>query len=316
MHGEAEARLLQPLTLEDQCLQGADQPGVPLLVQRGLSAHGPRAQQRAGQLVNIEEFKNDYRKLSVQCKDFVAEVEAILNGDLKSAEPLEVNRHKASLSHVKLAITPQRSSVLCWSWPWAFHSWPSVTGSHLAAGLIRRVSAGLACGQTRECRTLLQQPIWTCQKKSKLGKILQTPFMKFVAHTTSFVIFLGLLVFNASDRSEGITTLPNITVIDYPKQIFRVKNPQFTWTEMLIVYVDSYDQESDLSKVMLPPEIQYFTYTDNEEIYSFESTSRQKKKKKKEREREEVIKELKEIKQDISNFIVYFWRTRAKQLRN
>ncbi|XP_059867840.1 short transient receptor potential channel 3 isoform X4 [Delphinus delphis] len=152
---------------------------------------------------------------------------------------------------------------------------------------------------------------------SRLGKILRSPFMKFVAHAASFIIFLCLLVFNASDRFEGITTLPNITVIDYPKQIFRVKTTQFTWTEMLIMvwvlgmmwseckelwlegpreyilqlwnvldfgmlsifiaaftarflaflqatkaqhYVDSYVQESDLSEVTLPPEIQYFTY--------------------------------------------------------
>uniref|UniRef100_A0A6I8N9K5 Transient receptor potential cation channel subfamily C member 3 n=1 Tax=Ornithorhynchus anatinus TaxID=9258 RepID=A0A6I8N9K5_ORNAN len=70
---------------------------------------------------------------------------------------------------------------------------------------------------------------------SRLGKILRSPFMKFVAHAASFIIFLCLLVFNASDRFEGITTLPNITVIDYPKQIFRVKTTQFTWTEMLIM---------------------------------------------------------------------------------
>ncbi|XP_074132501.1 short transient receptor potential channel 3 [Sminthopsis crassicaudata] len=152
---------------------------------------------------------------------------------------------------------------------------------------------------------------------SRLGKILRSPFMKFVAHAASFIIFLCLLVFNASDRFEGITTLPNITVIDYPKQIFRVKTTQFTWTEMLIMvwvlgmmwseckelwlegpreyilqlwnvldfgmlsifiaaftarflaflqatkaqqYVDSYIEESDLSEVTLPPEIQYFTY--------------------------------------------------------
>uniref|UniRef100_A0A8C7B1H4 Transient receptor potential cation channel subfamily C member 3 n=1 Tax=Neovison vison TaxID=452646 RepID=A0A8C7B1H4_NEOVI len=222
-------------------------------------------------LANIEkEFKNDYRKLSMQCKDFVVgvldlcrdseEVEAILNGDLESTEPLELHRHKASLSRVKLAIK---------------------------------------------------------YEVKKLGKILRSPFMKFVAHAASFIIFLGLLVFNASDRFEGITTLPNITVIDYPKQIFRVKTTQFTWTEMLIMvwvlgmmwseckelwlegpreyilqlwnvldfgmlsifiaaftarflaflqatkaqqYVDSYVQESDLSEVTLPPEIQYFTY--------------------------------------------------------
>uniref|UniRef100_A0A672UEW0 Transient receptor potential cation channel subfamily C member 3 n=2 Tax=Telluraves TaxID=3073808 RepID=A0A672UEW0_STRHB len=221
-------------------------------------------------LANIEkEFKNDYRKLSMQCKDFVVgvldlcrdseEVEAILNGDLNS-EPVEAQRHRASLSRVKLAIK---------------------------------------------------------YEVKKLGRILRSPFMKFVAHAASFIIFLGLLVFNASDRFEGITTLPNVTVTDYPKQIFRVKTTQFTWTEMLIMvwvlgmmwseckelwlegpreyilqlwnvldfgmlsifiaaftarllaflqatkaqqYVDNYIEENDLSEVTLPPEIEYFTY--------------------------------------------------------
>nr|XP_033794546.1 short transient receptor potential channel 3 isoform X2 [Geotrypetes seraphini] len=221
-------------------------------------------------LANIEkEFKNDYRKLSMQCKDFVVgvldlcrdseEVEAILNGDICS-EPMEVQRHRASLSRVKLAIK---------------------------------------------------------YEVKKFGKILRSPFMKFVAHAASFIIFLCLLVFNASDRFEGIKTLPNITVIEYPKQIFRVRTTRFTWTEMLIMvwilgmmwseckelwlegpreyilqlwnildfgmlsifiaaftarllafiqatkaqqYVDKYIPDSDLSMVTLPPEIEYFTY--------------------------------------------------------
>ncbi|XP_060707292.1 short transient receptor potential channel 3 isoform X2 [Hemiscyllium ocellatum] len=70
---------------------------------------------------------------------------------------------------------------------------------------------------------------------SKLGKMLRSPFMKFVMHAASFIIFLCLLVFNASDRFEGIKTLPNVTVIDYPKQVFRMKTTMFTWTEMLIM---------------------------------------------------------------------------------
>ncbi|XP_004420220.1 PREDICTED: short transient receptor potential channel 7 isoform X2 [Ceratotherium simum simum] len=70
---------------------------------------------------------------------------------------------------------------------------------------------------------------------SKLGRTLRSPFMKFVAHAVSFTIFLGLLVVNASDRFEGVKTLPNETFTDYPKQIFRVKTTQFSWTEMLIM---------------------------------------------------------------------------------
>ncbi|XP_008830047.1 short transient receptor potential channel 7 isoform X3 [Nannospalax galili] len=69
----------------------------------------------------------------------------------------------------------------------------------------------------------------------KLGRTLRSPFMKFVAHAVSFTIFLGLLVVNASDRFEGVKTLPNETFTDYPKQVFRVKTTQFSWTEMLIM---------------------------------------------------------------------------------
>nr|XP_060621314.1 short transient receptor potential channel 7 isoform X4 [Anolis sagrei ordinatus] len=70
---------------------------------------------------------------------------------------------------------------------------------------------------------------------SKLGRTLRSPFMKFVAHAVSFTIFLGLLVVNASDRFEGVKLLPNETAMDHPKQIFRVKTTQFSWTEMLIM---------------------------------------------------------------------------------
>uniref|UniRef100_A0A3B4CUE4 Transient receptor ion channel domain-containing protein n=1 Tax=Pygocentrus nattereri TaxID=42514 RepID=A0A3B4CUE4_PYGNA len=138
-------------------------------------------------LANIEtEFKNDYRKLSMQCKDFVVgvldlcrdteEVEAILNGDVDQIPPTEHQR--PCLSRVKLAIK---------------------------------------------------------YEVKKLGQILRSPFMKFVAHAVSFTLFLGLLVLNASDRFEGVKNLPNETITDHPRQVFRVKTTQFSWTELLIM---------------------------------------------------------------------------------
>ncbi|XP_016327280.1 short transient receptor potential channel 7-like [Sinocyclocheilus anshuiensis] len=138
-------------------------------------------------LANIEtEFKNDYRKLSMQCKDFVVgvldlcrdteEVEAILNGDVDQNPPTEHQR--PCLSRIKLAIK---------------------------------------------------------YEVKKLGQILRSPFMKFVAHAVSFTIFLGLLVLNASDRFEGVKNLPNETITDHPRQVFRVKTTQFSWTELLIM---------------------------------------------------------------------------------
>ncbi|XP_075756558.1 short transient receptor potential channel 7 [Pelodiscus sinensis] len=223
-------------------------------------------------LANIEtEFKNDYRKLSMQCKDFVVgvldlcrdteEVEAILNGDVNIKVWPE--HHRPSLSRIKLAIK---------------------------------------------------------YEVKKLGRILRSPFMKFVAHAVSFTIFLGLLVVNASDRFEGVKNLPNETITDHPKQIFRVKTTQFSWTELLIMkwvlgmiwseckeiweegpreyvmhlwnlldfgmlsifvasftarfmaflkateaqqYVDQYVPDDDLTNVTLPPEVAYFTYARN-----------------------------------------------------
>ncbi|KFO36782.1 Short transient receptor potential channel 3 [Fukomys damarensis] len=248
-------------------------------------------------LANIEkEFKNDYRKLSMQCKDFVVgvldlcrdseEVEAILNGDLGSTEPLEVHRHKPSLSRVKLAIKYEvkkcagkaRNVSNAVRATGALQSlWSAYLGqcgpgpcSLLSSGALREFEnlesmfnfvAHPNCQQQlltiwyenlsglREqtiaikCLVVLVVALglpflaigYWIAPCSRLGKVLRSPFMKFVAHAASFIIFLGLLVFNASDRFEGIATLPNITVTDYPKQIFRVKTTQFTWTEMLIM---------------------------------------------------------------------------------
>uniref|UniRef100_A0A8C7TFM4 Transient receptor potential cation channel, subfamily C, member 3 n=1 Tax=Oncorhynchus mykiss TaxID=8022 RepID=A0A8C7TFM4_ONCMY len=221
-------------------------------------------------LANIEkEFKNDYRKLSMQCKDFVVgvldlcrdteEVEAILNGDV-TAEKESGQGLRSLLSRVKLAIK---------------------------------------------------------YEVKKLGNALRSPFMKFVAHAASFIIFLCLLLFNASDRFEGIRTMPNVTVTDHPMQIYRVKTTEFSWTEILIMvwvtgmmwseckelwtegpreysqqlwnvldfgmlsifiaaftarffaflqatraqqYVNEKIHATDLSLVTLPPEVKYFTY--------------------------------------------------------
>ncbi|KAF1500688.1 Short transient receptor potential channel 3, partial [Eudyptula minor] len=194
-------------------------------------------------LANIEkEFKNDYRKLSMQCKDFVVgvldlcrdseEVEAILNGDLNS-EPVEAQRHRASLSRVKLAIKyevkkfvahPNCQQQLLTIW---YENLSGLREQTIAIKclVVLVVALGLP---------FLAIGYWIAPC-SRLGRVLRSPFMKFVAHAASFIIFLGLLVFNASDRFEGITTLPNVTVTDYPKQIFRVKTTQFTWTEMLIM---------------------------------------------------------------------------------
>ncbi|XP_006899552.1 PREDICTED: short transient receptor potential channel 7 isoform X1 [Elephantulus edwardii] len=193
-------------------------------------------------LANIEtEFKNDYRKLSMQCKDFVVgvldlcrdteEVEAILNGDMNFQ--VWSDHHRPSLSRIKLAIKyevkkfvahPNCQQQLLTMW------YENLSGLRQQSIAVKFLAVfGVSIGLP-----FLAIAYWIAPC-SKLGRTLRSPFMKFVAHAVSFTIFLGLLVVNASDRFEGVKTLPNETFTDYPKQIFRVKTTQFSWTEMLIM---------------------------------------------------------------------------------
>ncbi|XP_071614880.1 short transient receptor potential channel 7 isoform X2 [Heliangelus exortis] len=193
-------------------------------------------------LANIEtEFKNDYRKLSMQCKDFVVgvldlcrdteEVEAILNGDVNIH--LCPEHHRPSLSRIKLAIKyevkkfvahPNCQQQLLTMW------YENLSGLRQQSIAVKFLAVfGVSIGLP-----FLAIAYWIAPC-SKLGRTLRSPFMKFVAHAVSFTIFLGLLVVNASDRFEGVKHLPNETITDHPKQIFRVKTTQFSWTELLIM---------------------------------------------------------------------------------
>uniref|UniRef100_A0A3Q2PHK2 Transient receptor potential cation channel subfamily C member 7 n=1 Tax=Fundulus heteroclitus TaxID=8078 RepID=A0A3Q2PHK2_FUNHE len=193
-------------------------------------------------LANIEtEFKNDYRKLSMQCKDFVVgvldlcrdteEVEAILNGDVDQCPPSPYNR--PCLSRVKLAIKYEVKKFV--AHPNCQQQLLTIWYENLPG--LRQQSIGVKCwtvlGVTVGLPFLaIAYWIMPC---SKIGQILRSPFMKFVAHAVSFTLFLGLLIVNASDRFEGVKNLPNETITDHPRQVFRVKTTQFSWTEMLIM---------------------------------------------------------------------------------
>ncbi|XP_032812352.1 short transient receptor potential channel 7-like [Petromyzon marinus] len=206
-------------------------------------------------LANIEkEFKNDYKKLSGQCKDFVVglldlcrdteEVEAILNGVAATEAsqggpatslPLQRNRRqwRPTLSRLKLSIKfevkkfvahPNCQQQLLSIW------YEDVSG-------LRQRSVGVKCLVVLGvalCMPLLALAYWVAPC-SRLGQVLRSPFMKFVAHACSFSVFLGLLIVNASDRFEGAPFLPNETRTDHPRQLFRVKTTTFSYTEMLIL---------------------------------------------------------------------------------
>ncbi|EHB12873.1 Short transient receptor potential channel 6 [Heterocephalus glaber] len=193
-------------------------------------------------LANIEkEFKNDYKKLSMQCKDFVVglldlcrnteEVEAILNGDVETCQPGDQGR--PNLSRLKLAIKyevkkfvahPNCQQQLLSIW---YENLSGLRQQTMAVKFL--VVLGVAIGLP------FLALIYWCAPCSKMGKIMRGPFMKFVAHAASFTIFLGLLVMNAADRFEGTKLLPNETSTDNAKQLFRMKTSCFSWMEMLII---------------------------------------------------------------------------------
>uniref|UniRef100_A0A672S0B7 Transient receptor potential cation channel, subfamily C, member 7a n=1 Tax=Sinocyclocheilus grahami TaxID=75366 RepID=A0A672S0B7_SINGR len=189
------------------------------------------------QLANIEtEFKNDYRKLSMKCKDIVVgildlcrnteEVEAILNGDVDQSLPMEWFPKTMFNSMISLQFVAHPNCQLQLLTLW----YENLSGLRQQSISVKFWTVlGVMVGLP-----FLAIAYWI-MPCSKVGQVLRSPFMKFVAHAVSFSLFLGLLVLSASDRFAGVKNLPNETITDHPLQIFRIKTTQLSWTEMLIM---------------------------------------------------------------------------------
>ncbi|XP_077403108.1 short transient receptor potential channel 6-like isoform X2 [Vanacampus margaritifer] len=200
-------------------------------------------------LANIEkEFKNDYCRLSSQCKDFVVglldlcrsteEVEAILNGETADEDSYDPPG-RPSLTRLKLAIKyelkkfvahPNCQQQLLSIW---YENLPGLRQQTTAIKLL--VVLAVAMGLPG-----LALAYWIAPC-SRVGRVMRSPFMKFVAHASSFTIFLGLLILNAADRFAGTTLLPNMThhnlpeVDANPMLLYRMTTTPFTWMEILII---------------------------------------------------------------------------------
>uniref|UniRef100_A0A3P9IKC4 Transient receptor potential cation channel subfamily C member 6 n=1 Tax=Oryzias latipes TaxID=8090 RepID=A0A3P9IKC4_ORYLA len=192
-------------------------------------------------LANTEkEFKNDYKRLSMQCKDFVVglldlcrsteEVEAVLNGG-SPAHSGAAGRQ--NLIRLKLAIKyevkkfvahPNCQQQLRSIW---YENLSGIRQQSMAVKvlLVLAMAVGLP---------VLAFIHWIAPT-SKVGKLMCGPFVKFVAHAASFWMFLSLLVLNAADRFAGTSLLPNMTTRDYPSQVFRMKTTPFSWMEILMI---------------------------------------------------------------------------------
>ncbi|KAG7466561.1 short transient receptor potential channel 3-like [Solea senegalensis] len=202
-------------------------------------------------LANIEkEFKNDYCLLSSQCKDYVVglldlcrsteEVEAILSGEPESEDNDDLPS-RPSLTRLKLAIKyelkkfvahPNCQQQLLSIW---YENLPGLRQQTTAVKLL--VVLAVAVGLPG-----LAVAYWIAPC-GQVGKVMRSPFMKFVAHASSFTIFLGLLILNAADRFAGTTLLANMTHHQQPGSTFkseplllhRSTTTPFTWMEILII---------------------------------------------------------------------------------
>ncbi|XP_061595764.1 short transient receptor potential channel 6a isoform X2 [Cololabis saira] len=203
-------------------------------------------------LADIEkEFKNDYSRLSYQCKDYVVglldlcrsteEVEAILNGETACEDSFELPG-RPSLTRLKLAIKyelkkfvahPNCQQQLLSIW---YENLPGLRQQTTGVKLL--VVLAVAMGLPG-----LAVAYWVAPC-SRVGKVMRSPFMKFVAHASSFTIFLGLLILNAADRFAGTTLLPNMTHHLNPGSPLHVRDPlllhrkittPLTWMEILII---------------------------------------------------------------------------------
>uniref|UniRef100_A0A8C8YDM4 Transient receptor potential cation channel subfamily C member 7 n=1 Tax=Prolemur simus TaxID=1328070 RepID=A0A8C8YDM4_PROSS len=203
-------------------------------------------------LANIEtEFKNDYRKLSMQCKDFVVgvldlcrdteEVEAILNGDVNFQ--VWSDHHRPSLSRIKLAIKyevkkvnlslrtpfclplaitmPSSRELTSTLEPW-FPPWPHVVTNAKRTGKLTWPSPSPAGMIWSECKE-----IWEEGPR------------EYVLHLWNLLDFGMLSIFVAS---------------------FTARFMAFLKASEAQLYVDQHVRDDTLHNVSLPPEVAYFTY--------------------------------------------------------
>ncbi|XP_076359761.1 transient-receptor-potential-like protein isoform X1 [Tachypleus tridentatus] len=158
------------------------------------------------------EFKDNYLELSNQCKRYscdlldlcrsTEEVIAVLNkkSDSESDDDDDADAEKLTLARLKLALKyeqkqfvahPNCQQLLTSIWYEGLSVWRRWNG----------VMKILMCFGLIACMPLIAlYYLWF--PRSKLGRVVRSPFMKFIYHSASFGFFLLLLVL-ASTRLEG-----------------------------------------------------------------------------------------------------------------
>uniref|UniRef100_A0A4W3HAG2 Short transient receptor potential channel 1 n=1 Tax=Callorhinchus milii TaxID=7868 RepID=A0A4W3HAG2_CALMI len=177
-------------------------------------------------LVEVE-FRNDYEQLAQQCKTFAKdllaqarnsrELEVILN-HTSSDEPIDKRgllEERMNLSRLKLAIKYDQKEFVAQSNCQQFLNtvWFGQMASYRRKHTCKKILICLTVAALWPVLSLC----YLLAPKSRVGKVIHTPFMKFIIHSASYCTFLLLLnlyslVYNEDEKN---TMGPALEMIDY-----------------------------------------------------------------------------------------------------
>nr|XP_025850572.1 short transient receptor potential channel 7 [Vulpes vulpes] len=241
-------------------------------------------------LANIEtEFKNDYRKLSMQCKDFVVgvldlcrdteEVEAILNGDVN----LQVwsDHHRPSLSRIKLAIKyevkkfvahPNCQQQLLTMW---YENLSGLRQQSIAVKFLAvfGVSLGLPflaiaywiapCSKVQTCLRRMPFATPVPAVPAVVTNAKGTGEGVLTSHSPAGMIWSECKEIWEEGPREYVLHLWNLLdfgMLSIFVASFTARFMAFLKASEAQLYVDQHVQDATLHNVSLPPEVAYFTY--------------------------------------------------------
>jgi transient receptor potential cation channel subfamily C protein 4 len=149
------------------------------------------------------EFKFDYEKLSQQCQEYASallaetrtsqELEIILNYDHENPPALfENEKEKTNLSRLKLAIKYKQKKFV--AHPHCQQLLVSLWYDGISGYRRRNIVVKIIVITFITLIFPFLSILYMIMPRSRVGKILRQPFIKFICHSASYITFLFLLI--------------------------------------------------------------------------------------------------------------------------
>ncbi|XP_025084879.1 LOW QUALITY PROTEIN: transient receptor potential-gamma protein-like [Pomacea canaliculata] len=155
------------------------------------------------------EFKADYEKLATKCQDFAVdlleqtrgsrELSIVLNHDTTASGVDEAGSEKMKLSRLKLAVKYKQKKFV--SHPNCQQLLASLWYDGLPGFRRRSIISKMAIIFTIAFFFPLLSLIYLIAPTSSIGRLIRKPFIKFIVHQSSYILFLLLLIL-VSQRVE------------------------------------------------------------------------------------------------------------------